>query len=114
MSLRARHALILATVILCAAAAGALAAGCGDGDTTVTGVITNVETLSLTEVGSFTLRGNNGETILFGVDPAAALDLEEGLIPSHLREHALAVEEVTVFYDVTDDGRFVAFRVEHD
>ncbi len=113
MGLRVRHALIVSAVVLCVVA-GALVAACNDGDRSVTGVITNVEALSLTEVDSFTVRGNNGETILFGVDPVAALDFEHGLVPSHLREHALAVQEVTVSYYVTDDDRFIALRVDHD
>lgn len=114
MGLSLRRALIVSAVVLCAAAAGALAAGCDDGDLSVTGVVINVETLSLTEAGSFTVRGNDGETIVFGVDPAAALDFEEGLVPSHLREHALAVTQVTVFYYVAGDGSFIATRVEHN
>ena len=101
----------MAVILL--SAVGALAAACGDSDLSISGVIINVETLSLTEVDSFTVRGNNGQTIVFEVNAKAALDAEQGLAPSHLREHALAVEEVTVSYYVTNDDRFIAIRVEH-
>jgi len=92
----------------------ALAFACGGagGKKVVTGVIIDVQASSLTQLDSFTLRSNDGETLEFRIDPDAAFDPQEGLFPSHLRTHALAAEQVRVFYR-EEGGELLAFRIEH-
>ena len=88
-----------------------LAVACGTGERTVEGIITNVDTTTLTQVETFTVRDNDNNTIVFRIAPDATQDIEDGFVPSHLREHALAVEQVKVFYRV-EDGEFLALRIE--
>ncbi len=90
-----------------------LAVACGSGERTVEGIITNVDAASLTQVETFTVRDNDNNTIVFRIAPDAAQDPEEGFFPGHLREHALAVGQVKVFYRV-EDGEFLALRLEHE
>ena len=90
-----------------------LAVACGSGERTVEGIITNVDAASLTQVEMFTVRDNDNNTIVFRIAPDATQDLEDGFVPSHLREHALAVEQVKVFYRV-EDGEYLALRIEHE
>lgn len=89
-----------------------LAVACGNGERTVEGIITNVDAASLTQVETFTVRDNDNNMIIFRIAPDAAQDPEEGFPPGHLREHALAVGQVKVFYRV-EDGEFLALRLEH-
>ncbi len=93
--------------------AAALLAACGgDGERSALGVIIDVQATSLTKIDSFTLRDNEGHTLVFRVAPDAAQDPQEGFFPGHLRTHALAAEQVTVFYR-EDDGELLALRLEH-
>ena len=93
--------------------AAALVAGCGGGgERSVTGVIMEVQSTSLTQIDSFTLRDNGGRTLVFAIAPDASQDPREGFFPGHLRTHALAVEQVTVFYR-EEDGELLALRLEH-
>lgn len=103
------------TVALLAAAALALALACGggEGERSAEGVIIDVQATSLTAIESFTLRTNDGETLVFAVAPEAAQDPVEGFFPGHLRTHAVAVEQVTVYYE-EQEGRLLALRLEHD
>ncbi len=89
-----------------------LAVACGGGERTVEGIITNVDATSLTQVETFTVRDNDNNIIVFRIARDATQDIEDGFVPSHLREHALAVEQVKVFYRV-EDGEFLALRLEH-
>lgn len=89
-----------------------LASACGDGEHSVEGVILDVQSSSLTELDSFTVRSNDGETLVFVPDPDAPLDPEEGLFPGHLQGHMQAAEQVTVYYR-EEDGTLVAVRLEH-
>ncbi len=91
----------------------ALTFACGGGERSVEGIITNVDAASLTQVETFTVRDNANNTIVFRIAPDARQDLEDGFVPSHLREHALAVEQVKVFYRV-EDGEFLALKIEHE
>lgn len=90
----------------------ALACG-GGGERSVEGILTNVDAASLTQVETFTMRDNDNNTIVFRIAPDARQDLEEGFAPSHLREHAVAVGQVKVFYRV-EDGEFLALKIEHE
>ena len=89
-----------------------LAVACGGGERSVEGIITNVESASLTQVETFTVRDNDNSIIAFRIAPDATQDIEDGFLPSHLREHALAVEQVKVFYRL-EDGEYFALRIEH-
>jgi hypothetical protein len=76
-------------------------AACGGGDDspgTVHGKLTDVQTRSFTEIESFSLLDEGGETWLF--DTEGPLELT----PSHLREHMLVGEEVSVEYERRDGG----------
>ena len=90
----------------------ALACGGDGGEKLVTGVIIDVQASSLTRVESFTLRDNDGDTLVFNVAPDALQDPREGFFPGHLRTHALAVEQVKVSYRKEGD-RLLALRLEH-
>ena len=90
-----------------------LVVGCGDGEKTITGVILDVESSSLTELDSFTVRSNDGEVLVFLVDPDAPLDPQGGLLPGHLLGHMQAAEQVTVYYR-TDGGVLLAVRLEDE
>ncbi len=84
-----------------------------DGERSVQGVILEVEAVSITEVASFTLLGDDGEVFKFRIAPDAARDLAEGFFPGHLRGHALAAQEVTVFFREEGDT-LLALRLVHD
>lgn len=103
-------------VWLLVAVFGLLAFACSGGggdERTVEGIITNVEASSLTQAETFTVRDNDNNIIVFHIAPDATQDPEEGFFPSHLREHAVAVGKVKVFYRV-EDGEFLALKLEHE
>ena len=99
--------LLVALLVLLASACSA------DGERSVEGIVTQVESASLTQVETFTVRDNDNNIIVFRIAPDSTQDLEEGFVPSHLREHAVAVEQVKVFYRV-EDGEFLAIKIEHE
>ena len=66
----------------------------------------------MTALESFTVRDNDGLTLLFQVAPEAVADPEEGFIAGHLRSHAGLGEQVQVFYR-EEDGILLATRLEH-
>ena len=101
------------TVWLLVALFVVLAVACGSGERSVEGIITNVDAASLTQVETFTVRDNDNHTIVFRIAPDATQDIEEGFVPSHLREHAVAVGQVKVFYRV-EGGEFLALKIEHE
>jgi hypothetical protein len=101
-----RAALVMLTVLV------VLAAGCGDGEPTATGVIIEVEASSLTEVDAFVLQTNDGERLSFGVAPDAQRDPQEGFVASHLRSHASLGEQVSIAYR-SEDGQLLALTIEH-
>jgi hypothetical protein len=97
----------------CLALVLAFLAGCGDGgERSATGVIIDVQASSLTRIESFTLRDNDGDTLVFSVAPDALQDPNEGFFPGHLRTHAVAAEQVKVFYRKEGD-LLLALRLEH-
>lgn len=67
-----------------------------------------VDQASLTEVRSFTLRTETGDTLTFRV---GELDLSQGGFPAnHLRDHMATVSPVVVEY-VDDGGERVAVKL---
>lgn len=106
-----RRALLLPIAVVVIVAG--LVAGCGDGEKTVTGVILDVESSSLTELDSFTLRSNDGVTLVLVSVQDAPTNPLEGIFPGHLLGHMQAAEQVTVHYR-EEGGAFLAVRLEHD
>ena len=83
-------------------------AACGPAPETVAGFVTAVESTSLTEVRSFTLRTAEGGELIFRV---GAVELDGGAFPAnHLRQHMALVQGVAVAFRV-EDGVRVAFRL---
>ena len=86
----------------------------GDGvsvaERSAVGVILQVEASSITQVDSFTLRSNDGETLVFRIAPDARPDPQEGFVASHLRSHAALAEQVEVFYR-EENGELLALRL---
>lgn len=107
--MRRRLALVLLSLALVGSACG------GNGDepeaqsseppSQLTGVIVDVDAKTLTEVKGFTLR-SEGETYEILLAPEANL----GFPPSHLNEHSISGDPVTVDL-VTRDGRLYALSV---
>lgn len=88
-------------------------AGDRDRDRSVEGVIIDVQAASAAEIESFTLRSNDGETLVFQIAPDALADLREGFIPSHLRSHAALGEQVEILYR-EEGGKLLALRITHE
>ena len=81
-----------------------LLAACGNGEQSVQGIITDVQPRSLTEIATLTVRDDAGRPWTFETE--GPIDFT----PSHLREHMLRGEPVTVDYE--DEGeRLVAVRI---
>lgn len=85
-----------------------LISGCGPSPQTAAGFVVDVQSASLTEITSFTLRTEDGEELVFGV---GALDLNGGGFPgTHLREHMITNQPVAVAFDMEGNDR-VATRL---
>ena len=95
------------------AALAFVAFACGGGDRSESGVILDVAGSSLTQVESFTLLADDGEVLTFEIAPDASKDVAEGFFPGHMRGHALAAENVTIYFR-EEDGVLLALRLEHD
>lgn len=89
--------------------AAALAIGaCGPADATAAGFIIEVNSTSITQVDSFTLRTPEGVRLQFSV---GRLELEGGAFPAgHLREHMTLGQPVAVAYR-QEGGTRVAYRL---
>lgn len=82
--------------------------GCGWETLSATGAVVGVDQASLTDVRSFTLRTQTGETVMFRI---GTLDLSEGGFPAnHLREHMATVTPVLVEY-IEEGTEHVAVRL---
>ena len=92
---------------------GLVALACSDGRRSVDGVILEVESRSLVELDSFTLRSNEGKTFVFVSDQGAQADPREGIFAGHLVGHMQSAEQVAVHYR-EEGGVFLATRIEHD
>ena len=75
---------------------------------TEVGVVTAVESVSLTDVRAFTIRTPDGRTFVFRV---GALENGAEFPPSHLGEHQAAASPVRVTYR-DESGEHVAVRIE--
>lgn len=77
-------------------------AGCSPAEATAAGLVTEIETLGLGQVQTFTLRTEDGTSLTF--DVTEGTDLGNGGFPAdHLREHM-----------ATGAGVAVAFREDGD
>ncbi len=92
----AAFAAVLATLLLLA--------GCSDAQKTVRGHILDVQASSLTDVASLTLLDAEGKVWRFEAQGNL------GFTPSHIREHMMQGEEMTVTYREKGDD-LVALRV---
>ena len=85
-------------------------AGCGPAPQTAAGFVVDVQSTSLTEITSFTLRTAEGEELLFRV---GVLDLNGGGFPgTHLREHMITNQPVAVAFDLVGDDRVASRLVD--
>ncbi|MFI5292109.1 MAG: hypothetical protein ACHQ02_04525 [Candidatus Limnocylindrales bacterium] len=81
---------------------------CDDGGLVTTGVVIDVQQTDPATVTGFTLRADDGRTIIFGVGQTSSSD---GSFPSiHLRDHLVSAQRVAVRYVEGDDGP-VAIRL---
>lgn len=103
-----RRRAVLASLVLLLA----IAAACGGGKSehSIEGVIIDVQSTSLTTVDSFTLHTNDDKALLFHVAPDAHPDPREGFVAGHLRSHAVAAEQVKVYYR-EENGDLLATRL---
>ena len=69
------------------------------------GLVINVQVASFSKIGSFDLRTDDGEILSFAVEG------DPGITPSHLREHMVLAEPVTVIYHQAN-GQLVATRID--
>ena len=85
-----------------------LLAGCGPAPLSEAGWVVDVQSTSLTDVESFTLRTEDGRELEFKLAP---LELDGGSFPaSHLREHLALNQPVAIAYRDLD-GERVAYRL---
>lgn len=111
---RLRFAVVLVVAVAATAAAAILVNGGasrpdGSGDeTSVTGVVVGVQSEGLDRVRSFTLRTQDGASVVFSLG-----DLENGVAfpPGHLVEHQATGQPVRVWY-VADGEVNAAIRIE--
>jgi hypothetical protein len=96
-----RGALIVSGLCVLFVACG----GGNSGERSTDGVIIDVDAPTLTEINSFTLRTLDGDTLVFEISPDAEQDPVEGFFPGHLRSHAIAAEQVRIFYVRSGDRR---------
>jgi hypothetical protein len=87
-------------------------ANCSSSLETVEGYVTSVEGRSITEIRSFTLQRSDEGAIHFTVKPGI-FDLSTGIAvtPSHLRDHMLLGQPVSVRYYEYDDV-LIAISIE--
>jgi len=109
---------MLLRIVFAGAVLAAMAyVGCGDGGSdaaakTATGVVFDVQSSSLTQLEGFSLHTDDDTTLNFKVAPEAdQQDLQNGFVPSHLREHALTATRVTIDYR-EDGSQLLAIRIE--
>lgn len=99
-----RRRRVLATGIL---AAALVVAACGDPGRASAGIVVALDSAG-GQVTGFTLRTQDGETIVFEV---GVLETDGAAFPaSHLAEHAVTLQPIAVGYRVVD-GRNVAHRL---
>ena len=95
--MRALLALVMVVVATAACNGSGSDVACGDRGT-LTGVILDVESRSLTDVQAFTIRSQDEECEVF-IDP----DIDYGFPLPHLNDHKVAADPVIVDVEVRDD-----------
>jgi hypothetical protein len=117
MDRRTRNLFALALVLVVAVTGGAaiLLSGSGAGATggsadapSLVGVIVGVESEGLDKVLGFTIRTQDGATVLFTI---GALENGAAFPPGHLVEHQATAQPIRVWYRIEGDAR-VAIRLE--
>lgn len=89
-------------------AAAVILGACGPQPATAAGYVIDVQSTTITQVDSFTLRTPEGAEHVFRVGP---LELDGGAFPAgHLREHMALAQGVAVAYR-EEGGERVAFRL---
>jgi hypothetical protein len=103
---------MLGTAVLLLTVAGCSSNAVDDDhhDDTVSGVVTEVSG-SLTEVESFVILDDEGNSHLFRPEPGL---LFLGGPLGHLREHVVSGERVTVTFEPTADGEMIATLIVHE
>ena len=87
-------AIVVATTLL----------ACAAGQQDAAGIVTDIDTLGLGRVQAFTLRTQDGASLVF--DVSAGTDLGQGGFPAdHLREHMATGAGVAVAYRTDGDRR---------
>ena len=71
---------------------------CGDGVKKVQGLVVDVQSGSITDLDSVTVRDESGKLWTFKAEGSLSFS------PSHLREHQAFAWPVTVFYEETPEG----------
>ncbi len=79
---------------------GGLVAACEPTLSTETGLVTDVQSTSLTDIDGFRLRTSDGRTLAFSTVGSRYQD--DGFPIQHLREHMALAEPVQVTYRVVD------------
>jgi hypothetical protein len=92
-------------IALSLTACGGSSSACED-RTTMTGVVLDVQSRTLTDVRAFTLRSEGQECEIL-IDP----DRDYGFALPHLNEHKISADPVTVTVEVRDD-ELVARSIE--
>jgi len=70
----------------------------------VSGVLVNVESQQIVYANSITLRTNDGRELTFRVTPDVAQNPDHPNTASHLRQHMMMADPVTVEYRDTPNG----------
>jgi hypothetical protein len=74
----------------------------------VAGIVVAVDSAGLDQVKGFTLRTNNGDTLVFTI---GTLDNADEFPPGHLKEHQASGSPVFVFFR-EENGQLVAYHIE--
>lgn len=81
---------------------------CGSGSATAVGIVTHVESRSLTEVDGFTIRTEDGTFMTFRI---GILELDAGAFAaSHLHEHLATAQPIAIAYRIEPGGN-IAYRL---
>lgn len=102
--------LFLLLLVVALGLGGATAANFITRETSVRGVILDVQGQSIGVPDSFRVRDNAGREWTFRADPSIVTDPNHPNNAAHLRAHLATVDQVTVYYHETPQGP-VAYRV---
>jgi hypothetical protein len=104
------RALLLLLLVIALGLGGATAANYINRETSVRGVILDVQGQSIGVPDSFKIRDNAGREWTFRADPSIVTDPTHPNNAAHLRAHMATVDQVTVYYRDSPQGP-VAYRV---